>query len=114
MAIARYEPVTINNVVVSTNALGEYTITSTPWFTTAARVHDVNSKITILDKYRSYSDITTFTMNFTPNMRTIIASVVDYSVTYNAVDWRISDAKESDDRMFIVFICYRNDPVVPV
>jgi hypothetical protein len=37
-----------------------------------------------------------------------------YSINYNGYDWRIDNIRESDDKMTVVILAYRNDPVTAV
>jgi hypothetical protein len=114
MAIARYENVLINTVTNGINDVGEQTTTITEWFETRALVKDVHNSLRISDRYRIYSDLANLTFNYTPNMRTIVNNQEDYSVTYRGFDFRITDVYESNDRMKVTFLLYRNDPSVPV
>ena len=114
MAIARYENVIINNVTNGTSQYGEQTTSITPWFTSRARVKDVHNSLRISERYRVYSDLADFTFNYTPNIKGIVDNQSLYSFNWRNLDWRITDVYESDDRMSISFICYRNDPSVPV
>lgn len=110
----RYENVVINNVTNGTNTVGEYTTTVAPWFETRGLVHDIANSLRISEKYRVYTDLLSITLNYTPNIRTIVDNQEAYSLTWRNKDWRISDVRESDDRQRATFMCYRNDPVVPV
>lgn len=112
--VMRYENVVINNVTNGTNSVGEYTTTITPWFETRGLVHDIANSLRISEKYRIYNDLLSITLNYTPNVRTIVDNQNLYSLTWRNVDWRISDVRESNDRQHATFMCYRNDPVVPV
>lgn len=112
--VMRYENVVINNVTNGTNAVGEYTTTVAPWFETRGLVHDIANSLRISEKYRVYTDLLSITLNYTPNIRTIVDNQDLYSLTWRNKDWRISDVRESDDRQRATFMCYRNDPVVPV
>lgn len=112
--VMRYENVVINNVTNGTNSVGEYTTTITPWFETRGLVHDIANSLRISEKYRVYSDLLSITLNYTPNIRTIVDNQNLYSLTWRNADWRISDVRESNDRQHATFMCYRNDPVVPV
>lgn len=114
MAIARYENVVINNVTNGTSQYGEQTTTITPWFTSRAQVKDVHNSLRISERYRVYSDLSQLTFNYTPNIKRIVDYQPLYSFYYRGFDWRITDVYESDDRMSVTFICYRNDPSVPV
>ena len=114
MAIVRFEPVTINTVTNSINEVGEQTTTIAEWFKTKAYVKDVHNSLRISDRYRIYSDLANLTFNYTPNMRTIVNNQNDYSVTYRGFDFRITDVFESNDRMKVTFLLYRNDPDAPV
>lgn len=114
MAIARFEPVIVNTVTNSINEVGEQTTTIAEWFKTKAYVKDVHNSLRISDRYRIYSDLVNLTFNYTPNMRTIVNVQEDYSITYRGQDWRITEVFESNDRMKVTFMCYRNDPSVPV
>lgn len=112
--VVRYENVVINNVTNGVNDVGEYSTTITPWFETRGRVHDIANSLRIADKYRVYTDLLSITLNYTPNIKTIVDNQPAYSLTWRNKDWRISDVRESDDRQYATFMCYRNDPVVPV
>ena len=114
MAIARFENIKINNLTFSKSDFGEQSTTQTLWFETRARVSSVANSLKIAEKYRLYQDLTNFTLNYTPNMKTIVDNQNLYSITWRGKDWRIDDARESDDRMNIIFMCYRNDPVTAV
>lgn len=110
----RYENVTINNVTNGVNEVGEYSTSITPWFDTRGQVHDIANSLRISEKYRVYTDLLSITLNYTPNIRTIVDNQNAYSLTWRDKDWRISDVRESNDRQYATFMCYRNDPVVPV
>jgi hypothetical protein len=114
MAIARFENITINNLSFGASSFGEQSTTITKWFDTRARVHSVANHVRITDKYRVYSDVVEFTLNYTPNTRTIIDNQNLYSIYWKSFNWRIDNVRESDDRMTVKFLCVRNDPVVAV
>ena len=111
MAIARYENFTVNNVVNSIDEFGQYTTTLTKWFETRGRVADVKNGLTITKDDRVYTDLVNFTVNYTPNTRQIVDYQNLYSINWRGHDWRITDCRESNDRMNVTFLCYRNDPV---
>jgi len=110
MAIARFENVDVNNLTFGTDSVGEYTTTITLWFQTRARVQDVKNNVEIDAKYRVYQDIVNLTFNYTPNMKRVVDNQNLYSITWRGFDWRISDVFESNDRMTVRLLCYRNDP----
>jgi hypothetical protein len=114
MAITRYENIDINHVTNGVDDVGEYTTTITKWFGTRARVRDVHNSLRIAEKYRVYSDLVNLTVNYTPNTRLMVDRQENYSITWRGLDWRITDCMESDDRMNVTFLCYRNDPEAPV
>jgi hypothetical protein len=114
MAIARFENIKINNLTFGKSDFGEQFTTQTLWFETRARVASVANSLKIADKYRLYQDLVNLTLNYTPNMKAIVDNQNLYSITYRGKDWRIDNARESDDRMTIVFMCYRSDPVTAV
>lgn len=114
MAIVRYENLVVNNITNSVNAVGEYTTTITKWFDTRGLVHDVMNSLRISERYRIYSDLVNITLNYTPNTRQMVDNQNLYSITWRGFDWRITDVRESNDRMKVTFICYRNDPDTPV
>lgn len=114
MAIARFENITVNNLTFGLSTFGEQSTTQTLWFITRARVHSVANNVRIADKYRVYSDIVEFTLNYTPNTRTMVNDQNLYSITWRGFDWRIDNVRESDDRMNVKFLCVRNDPVTAV
>jgi len=47
-------------------------------------------------------------------MKTIVDNQNLYSMYWRNQEWRITEVREHDDRQFVTFMCYRNDPVVPV
>jgi hypothetical protein len=114
MAIARFEPVTINTVTNGISTVGTQTTTIAEWFQTRAKIKDVHNSVRISDRYRIYSDLVNLEFNYTPNMRTVVNLQQNYSITYRGYDWRITDVYESNDRMKVTLLCYRNDPSVPV
>jgi len=114
MGITRYENVTVNNVTNGVNAVGEYTTTITPWFETRGLVHDLANILRISERYRVYQDLMNITLNYTPNTKEIVDNQNLYSFKWRNKDWRITDCRESNDRMSITFVCYYNDPSSPV
>ena len=114
MAIARFENIAVNNLTFGESDFGEQSTTQTKWFDTRARVHSVANSLKISDKYRLYQDLVNFTLNYTPNIKTIVDSQNLYSITWRGNDWRIDNAREADDRMSVVIMCYRTDPVTAV
>lgn len=114
MAIARFENITVNNLTFGKSDFGEQSTTQTLWFATRARVHSVANSVRISDKYRVYSDIVNFTLNYTPNTKEIVNNQNLYSINWRGFDWRIDNVRESDDRMTVMILCVRNDPVVAV
>lgn len=114
MAIKRFENIDINNLTFGASSFGEQSTTQTKWFATRALVGDVANSVRISEKYRLYQDLVNFTLNYTPNMKTIVDSQQLYSIRWRNADWRITDARESNDRMRVTFLCYRSDPVTSV
>ena len=114
MAIARYENITVQNVINSIDSFGQYTTALTTFFQTRARVMDVHSGLEINKDERVYNDLVKFVLNYTPNTRQMADSQELYAIQYRGDEWRITDAIESNDRMNVTFLCYRNKPSVPV
>jgi len=114
MGIARYESITVNNLSFAKTTFGEQTTAITEWFKTRALTHDVANSVRISEKYRVYQDLVNFTLNYTPNTRTIVDSQHLYSITWRNAQWRITDVRESNDRMKVTFLCYRTDPETAV
>lgn len=114
MAIKRYENLAVNNVVNGIDTFGQYTTTLTKWFDTRGLVSDVSNSLRISERYRVYQDLVNITLNYTPNMKQMVDNQNLYSITWRGFDWRITDVRESNDRMRVTFICYRNDPSTPV
>lgn len=112
--VKRYEQITVKNVVNGTNELGEYTTTLTDWFQTRGLIHDLANSLRISERYRIYSDLMNITLNYTPNTKTIVENQDNYSFFWRNNDWRITDCRETNDRQYVTFICYRNDPETPV
>ena len=114
MAIARFENITVNNLSFGQSSFGEQSTTISKWFDTRARVHSVANHVQISEKYRVYSDVVEFTLNYTPNTKTIIDNQNLYSIHWRNFDWRIDNVREADDRMTVKIMCVRNDPVAAV
>jgi hypothetical protein len=114
MAIARFENIAVNQLSFGQSDFGEQSTTQTLWFRTRARVHSVANNVRISDKYRVYSDIVNFTLNYTPNTKEMIDNQNLYSINWRGFDWRIDNVREADDRMTVTILCVRNDPVVAV
>ena len=114
MGIARYESITVNSLTFAKSDFGEQSTTITEWFKTRALTHDVANSLRISDKYRVYQDLVNFTLNYTPNMREIVDNQNLYSINWRGQEWRITDVRESNDRMKVTFLCYRTDPVTAV
>jgi hypothetical protein len=104
----------INNVTNGVDTIGQYTTTIAPWFETRGLVQDVTNSLRISEKYRVYQDLVNITLNYTPNTKEIVDNQNLYSITWRNFDWRITDIRESNDRMKVTFTCYRNDPETPV
>ena len=114
MAIARFENITVNSLTFGKSTFGEQSTTQTQWFQTRARVHSVANNVKISEKYRVYSDIVDFTLNYTPYTKEMIDNQNLYSINWRGFDWRIDNVREADDRMTVRILCVRNDPVVAV
>lgn len=114
MSIARYENFTVNNIINSVDDIGQYTTTLQKWFETRGRIRDVKNGLQITKDERVYTDLMNFTVNYTPYTRQICDHQDDYSIFWRNSDWRITDCLESNDRMNVTFLCYRNDPTTPV
>ena len=112
--VKRYENITVKNVVNGKNSLGEYTTTTTDWFETRGLIHDLANSLRISERYRVYSDLMNVTLNYTPNTRKIVDDQDLYAFYWRGNEWRITDCREHNDRQFVTFICYRNDPTAPV
>ena len=114
MAIARFENLAVNNLTFGASAFGEQSTVQTKWFDTRATVKDVSNSLKISEKYRLYNNLVHFTFNYTPNLKTISDQQDLYSITWRGNDWRITDVRESNDRMNVTLLCYRSDPVTAV
>lgn len=114
MAIARFENIAVNNLTFGVSAFGEQSTTQTKWFDTRARVSSVANSLKIADKYRLYQDLINFTLNYTPNTKLMVDRQDLYSITWRGNDWRIDNIREADDRMSVLILCYRSDPVTAV
>jgi hypothetical protein len=114
MGIVRYENATVNEVNNGVDTFGEYTTTIIPLFTSRALVNDVSNAVRISERYRVYQDLVNLTFNYTPNIKRIVDDQDQYSITWRGNDWRVTDVRESNDRMKITLMCYRNDPETTV
>ena len=114
MAIKRYENVDVNNLTFTTDTYGQGTTVITKKFTTRPLVSDVKNSLAITERYRIYQDLIQFTFNYTPWLVDIVNNQNLYSITWRNKDWRITDCLESNDRMSVTLMCYRNDPATAV
>jgi hypothetical protein len=114
MAIARFENITVNRLIFGYNSFGEQITVLNLAFKTRARVHSVANHVKITDKYRVYSDVVNFTLNYTPYVKAIIDNQNLYSINWRNFDWRIDNVREADDRMTAMILCVRNDPETAV
>lgn len=114
MAIERFESVAVNNLTFGRSDFGEQSTAQALWFRTRAKVHSVANRVKITEKYRVYSDVVELTLNYTPNIKTIIDNQNAYSISWRNFDWRIDTVQEADDRMTVLLVCVRNDPVTAV
>jgi len=114
MAIARFENINVNNVTNGVDTIGQQTTTITLWFQTRALVQDVRDAAQIGKDDRTYTKNVKFVLNFTPNTLQMSEHQNLYSITWRGQDYRINDVMESNDRMNVSFLCYRNDPAVSV
>jgi len=114
MGIARYENFTVQNVATTTDQYGQQITSMTTWFQTRGLIQDVRNSLQIGKDNRVYSDLVKFIVNYTPNTQTMVENQSDYAIVWRGNEWRITDAMESNDRMNITFLCYRNDPTVAV
>jgi len=112
--VKRYENIAVNTLSFGKSDFGEQSTTQTLWFRTRALVHSVANNVRIADKYRVYSDVVQMTVNYTPNIKTIVDNQNAYSITWRGFDWRIDNVRESDDRQSAMMMCVRNDPVTAV
>lgn len=112
--VKRYENIAVNNLTFSNSDFGEQNTTQTLWFRTRALVHSVSNNVRIADKFRVYADVVELTLNYTPNLKTIVDNQNLYSITWRGYDWRIDNVREADDRMTAHLLCVRNDPVTAV
>lgn len=114
MAITRYENLTVNSLSFTTDSYGQQVTTQTTWFQTRGLVKSVKNSLNITKDDRVYNDLVNITLNYTPNTKQIVDSQNLYSIHWRDADWRITNALETDDRMNVILMCYRNDPVVSV
>jgi hypothetical protein len=114
MGIERYENIDVNNLTFGRNGFGEQSTTQAKWFTTRAKVADVANSVRISERYRLYQDLVNLKLNYTPNTKQMVDFQEAYSITWRGKDWRITDVRESNDRMHVTFLCYRTDPVTAV
>lgn len=114
MAIARFEPVEVYTLSVTTNNYGTQNVAKTFKFRSNPVVLDVKNSLRITDKYRVYQDLVQFKFNYTRNVQDIVEHQQEYSFKYRGHDWRITDCFEANDRMSVTFMCYRSDPQTAV
>jgi hypothetical protein len=114
MAIARFENVDVNTLTFAVSEFGAGETIITKKFTGRPLVQDVKNSVAITDRYRVYSDLISMKFNYTPWMKDIVNNQNLYSITWRNNDWRITDCIESNDRMSVTLMCYRNDPTTKV
>lgn len=114
MAITRFEPVTVVNLIRSIDASGEASISTTDFFMTVARVRDVKNSLKLNELYRLYADYVNFQMNYTQNTRMLVEDQENYGIEWRGDLWRIIDTIESDDRMDVTLLCYYAKPGIKV
>ena len=114
MAIVRFENISVNNLTFGASAFGEQSTTETLWFITRAKVSSVANSLKIAEKYRLYQDLSNFQLNYTPNTKLMVDNQNMYSITWRGNSWRIENIREADDRMTVLILCYRADPVTAV
>lgn len=114
MSITRYENLAIKQIASTVSDIGEQTTTATTWFETRGLVHAVANSLRITDKYRVYSDVVQITVNYSPNMKTVVDDQDHYSISWRGFDWRIAEVRETDDRLKTILICHRNDPTTAI
>jgi len=114
MAIARYENINVNRVTAGVDSIGQQTTTITLAFQTRALVQDVRDSMLAAKDDRAYTKQVRFVLNFTPNTLNVSLNQFQYSVNWRNKDYKILDVLESNDRMNVTFVCYRNDPITSV
>jgi hypothetical protein len=114
MAIARFENINVNTVTAGVDSIGQQTTTLTLAFQTRALVEDVRDSMIATKDDRAYTKQVRFTLNFTQNTLNVSLNQYQYSVNWRSKDYKILDVLESNDRMKVTFVCYRNDPVTSV
>jgi hypothetical protein len=114
MAIARYERVDVYTLTFGTNSYGENITTQTFKFTSRPLVSDVKNTLLITGETRIYQDVINFKFSYTPWVQDIVINQNLYSFTYRGQDWRVTNTMESNDKMSVTILCYRNDPTTKV
>jgi hypothetical protein len=114
MGIARYEEAQVYNLTFATSAYGDTVITKTLKFESKPEIKEVKNDLRITDKYRLYAGVINLVFNYTPFTRDMYDNQNLYSIIWRGNDWRIDSAVESNDRMKVTFLCYRNDPSTQV
>lgn len=110
MSIARFEPVDIENIVTVTSPYGEQSTSTVLWYKTRALISSVANSLLIAEKYRVYSDLVFMTFNYNANTKKLCDNQELYAVKYRGKEWRIVEVRETNDRMKVTLLCYRNDP----
>lgn len=112
--VLRVEQVAFNSLTFAKTSQGEQTTTETLFLNTRAHTDDVRSDENIREHLRQYDDLVRFTVNYTPNVQTIVNGMESYSVSYRNKSWRIVDAYEHQDRQRVTFTCFYNAPSTAV
>lgn len=111
--IERFENIKVNTLTKSVDSFGQTTMVKTKLFDTRARVKDVANSLKTTERYRIYTDLVNLVINYSPFARDIAINQPNYSIDWNGNEWRITDVRESNDRLSITLMCYRVDPKVP-
>ncbi|MFZ2736630.1 MAG: hypothetical protein WBI20_14875 [Burkholderiaceae bacterium] len=114
MGVTRTETLTINRLSAGLSAFGEQSTTETTWFETRARVSETSNSVKGSEKYRLYSKLMNFTLNYTPNMKQVVTRQDEYALSWAGKSWRIVETRETIDRMSVILLCARHDPQVAV
>jgi hypothetical protein len=112
--IARYENIIVKTLTFGQSTFGEQTTTQTEFFQTRAVVSDVANNVRISEKYRTYSDVVSLKVNYTPYTKAMVDNLNLYSINWRNADWRIDNGRETNDRQHVIFTLVRNDPTTAV
>ena len=112
--IAQWQAITVYPLTRGVDSRGNTTTTLGDAINTGAYYIDRATEINIDADKRTYQDEIFLRMRFTPLTKAMAIKTSGYTVDFRTQDYRIQDAVESPDRLWVTFRCYRVDPSISI